>query len=309
MQSEDDDPHGRPVLILVAVDFAAASQRAVEWAGALSQGRPAEVHAVHAIDPTPLAHAADSAEMLVAATEEHLRRFCLPVSSKGIRVEVHAETGRPADVVRSVAAHVSPDLVIAGNCGMSSVRRMLVGSNADRIARSLPAPVLVVRADDEPRAHLRVLVATDFSQDAAEAIAAFRHIFNRSMIRLEVRVVHAMVPPELVETVDVPLVERVDWPELEREAQRSADAAAALFRADGVAATATVVRGAAARTVLAEARSWRADLVVLGRRGMSAFERVVLGSTAERVLHSAHACVFTASHARVRAKVRAAYIA
>lgn len=308
MQHEGDDPLGRPVLILVAVDFAAASRRAVEWAGALAQGRPAEVHAVHAIDPTPLAHAADSAEMLVASSEDQLRRFCLPVSSQGIRVEVSAETGRPADVVRAAAARISPDLVVVGSCGVSAVRRVLVGSSADRIARSLRAPVLVVHADDEPRAHLRVLVATDFSQDAAEAVAAFRHIFNRSMIRLEVRVVHAMVPPELVETVDVPPVERVDWPELEREAQRAADAVAALFLADGVAATATVVRGAAARTVLAEARSWRADLVVLGRRGMSAFERIVLGSTAERVLHAARACVFTASHAGVRTRSRAAYI-
>jgi nucleotide-binding universal stress UspA family protein len=70
-----------------------------------------------------------------------------------------------------------------------------------------------------------------------------------------------------------------------------------------------VTRGGAVRTILAESRAWRADLVVIGRRGMSGLERMLLGSVAERVLHGAPCAVFCGHRATVPAGARASYIA
>jgi len=112
-----------------------------------------------------------------------------------------------------------------------------------------------------------------------------------------------------LESVDVPLVERIDWVALDEQARASAERIAHGFSADGIEASVCVQRGGAARTVLAESRSWRADLLLVGRRGMSGFERVVMGSTAERVLHAAGCAVFSAQRARVASpRARAAYI-
>lgn len=300
---------GASMRIVVAVDFSQASMRALDWAESLAEGRRATVVAVHAIEPTPLAHVAEAAESLVARGEERVAKACASIARKGVAFEARCAVGRPWSVVREVVEEGGADLVVAGNRGISPVKRAILGSNADRMLRTVAAPALVVRASDAPRGHLRALVATDFSPDAAETVAAFRRIFVRSLVRLEVRVLHASLPPELVESVDVPLVERVDWQSVEARARELADGVAREFRADGIDTSVAVLRGGAARTILAEARGWRADLVVLGRRGMSGFERLIMGSTAERVLHAAGCAVFTAQQAAVPAKRAApAYI-
>ncbi|MEY4118300.1 MAG: hypothetical protein RLZZ116_1628 [Planctomycetota bacterium] len=297
------------VRIIVGVDFSQPSMRALEWAEALAEARPSSIVAVHAIEPTPLAHMSEAADSLVVRAEERVSRVCASIVRKGVPVDPYCAIGRPWSVVGDAVRQRGADLVIVGNRGLSPVKRALLGSNADRILRTVQAPALVVHAADTPRGHLRVLVATDFSPDADETIAAFRRMFVRSAVRLDVRVLHATVPPEVIESVDAPLVERFDWESLEVQAQQMVHGAAAVFRADGIDTTEHVVRGGAARSILAESRAWRADLLVLGRRGSSGLERLLLGSTAERVMHSAGCAVFTAQHARVpAARVTAAYI-
>ena len=301
MQGESNEPNGH-MRIVVAIDFSQPSMRALDWAEAIAEGRPATVVAVHAIEPTPLAHVAEAADSLIVRAEERVTRVCASVAWKGIPIEAYCAVGRPWAVVRDAVRHRGGDLVIMGNRGVSPIKRTLLGSNADRVLRTVSAPALVVHASDPPRGHMRVLVATDFSEDSDATVAAFRRLFVRSMIRLDVRVLHATVPPEVIESVDMPLVERVDWDSLEDRAKELVHHAAAVFRADGIDTTEHVVRGGASRTILAESRAWRADLVVLGRRGTSGFERLIMGSTAERVMHAAGCAVFTAQHAPVPAR-------
>ena len=298
MQGESTAGNGH-IRIVVAVDFSQPSMRALDWAEALAEGRPSTVVAVHAIEPTPLAHVAEAADSLIVRSEERVSHACASIARKGVAVEAYCAVGRPWTVVRDAVRHRGADLVIVGNRGVSPIKRTLLGSNADRVLRTVSAPALVVHASDAPRGHLRVLVATDFSEDADETVAAFRRLFVRSMVRLDVRVMHATVPPEVIESVDVPLVERVDWSSIEERARQFVHHAAAVFRADGIDTTEHVVRGGASRAILAESRAWRADLVVLGRRGTSGFERLIMGSTAERVMHAAGCAVFTAQHAPV----------
>ena len=296
------------IRIVVGIDFSQASLRALEWAGALAAGRPAVVIAVHAIEPTPLSLMTDAAERLATRGMERLEVQCEGLRRKGLSCTAHCEVGRPWQVIRSVVTSQGADLVVVGNQGLTAIRRSMIGSNADRVLRAVDAPVLVVHASDAVRERLRVLVATDFSEDSDEAIGAFRRAFLPSMIRLDARILHATVPPALLESAEAPLVGRVDWPRLEEDAAERVEQVARTLRADGVEASVAVARGGAARTILAEARAWRADLVVIGRRGMSALERIFLGSVAERVLHGAPCAVFCGHRAPVAAARRAAYI-
>jgi nucleotide-binding universal stress UspA family protein len=290
--------------IVVPIDFSHSSLRALQWAESIASGRRAVVTVVHAIEPTPLAVAADAAESLVARAEDRIRTASAALAARGIVAVPHCAVGRPWQVVRDAVEQHGADLVLLGNRGLSPIKRAILGSNADRVLRTVASPALVVRAADMPRGHLRVLVATDFSADAAEAILDFRRLFLRSMVRLEVRVLHATIPPGVIESVDVPLVERVDWSRIDANAHELAEQVAREFRNAGVEASVVVTRGTAARAILAEARAWHADLIVLGRRGMSGVERLILGSTAERVLHAAACAVFTAQCAPVAKAAR-----
>ena len=66
---------------------------------------------------------------------------------------------------------------------------------------------------------------------------------------------------------------------------------AARLRADDLDASTVTVEGPAAAAILYEAKSWRADLVVVGTRGNGLLKRLLLGSTARSVLHHAGASV------------------
>jgi len=308
-QAIDRADRPEPVRIVVGVDFSQPSMRALEWAGALAARRQAMVVAVHAIEPTPLSAMAEAAESLAARAEERLAAACEPVRRHGTPCDIRCAVGRAWQVVSDAVDEGPTDLVLVGNRGMSAMKRAMIGSNADRVLRAVDAPVLVVHASDAVRDRLRVLVATDFSGESDEAVAAFRRLFLPSALRLDARVLHAVVPPVLVESVDAPLLERIDWSRFDEDATERIELVARMLRADGVEASVAVARGGAVRTILAESRAWRADLVVIGRRGMSGLERLFLGSVAERVLHGAACAVFCGHRAAVPAEGRASFIA
>jgi nucleotide-binding universal stress UspA family protein len=301
----------KPVRIVVATDFSQASLRALQWAEAIASGRSAEVTVVHAIEPTPLGRSSDTAGLLIQRAEERVAGSCGSLARNGIRFAAHCAIGRPWSVVRDAIEAAGADLVVLGNRGLSPIRRTLLGSNADRVLRTAQCPALVVHAMDLQPERLRVLVATDFSIDSEEAIAAFRRVFVHSAIRLEMRIIHVTIPPEALANIDTPLLEGPDWPSIESDANESVARVAEEFRGYGVETSHAVVRGSAARTILAESRTWRADLVVMGRHGQTGFERFLMGSTAERVLHGAMCAVFTAQKTEVPARsgVRKAVIA
>ena len=68
---------------------------------------------------------------------------------------------------------------------------------------------------------------------------------------------------------------------------------------EGIAAEPLLREGAPAETIIATAREWNADLIVMGTHGRGGLERLVVGSTAESVLRAATCPVLT-----IRAGVR-----
>ena len=63
--------------------------------------------------------------------------------------------------------------------------------------------------------------------------------------------------------------------------------------AKGVDVSGRVSMDHASRAILEEAERMLADLIVMGTRGLTGLEHLVLGSTAERVLRLAHCPVLT----------------
>jgi nucleotide-binding universal stress UspA family protein len=56
---------------------------------------------------------------------------------------------------------------------------------------------------------------------------------------------------------------------------------------DGLAFTAEVASGRASGEIVERAREWRADLIVLGSKGTTSLEEIIVGGTAEGVIKEA----------------------
>jgi len=135
-----------------------------------------------------------------------------------------------------------------------------------------------------------IVVATDFSEDAGAAVAWAEHIARQHQARLVLA--HASVPtmPPAPEFVIVP---PEYFAELHAIARKRLDGAAADLRKGGLVADSELVVGPAVTGILEVAERQHADLLVIGTRGRTGWRRMLLGSTAARVVRDARCPVVT----------------
>ena len=205
------------------------------------------------------------------------------------RVEAAVLTGPPGDAVVGEATSFAADLVIAGARAQSGLARTLMGSVSTEISERAPCSILIVRVESFDR----VLLATDGSEaarDAEEAVLGWP-----ALAKAEVRVVSVADPsedhPSLLVSPDAGARPS------EGPSASVARAESAVSRAVGPLATAgrrvegQVRTGMAAPEIIAAAREWPADIVVVGSIGHSLVRRLVVGSVAREVLHGVQSSV------------------
>jgi len=134
---------------------------------------------------------------------------------------------------------------------------------------------------------MKILLAVDdskFSEAAVQAVIA-RH----KVQGLEVRVLHAAEPPTLFTAPE--MAEYIPPRESAEEAKAIAAKAADALRSAGVSVKSAVVQGDPKSVILDDAKSWGADLIVLGSHGRKGLDRFLVGSVSEAVLRHAHCSV------------------
>jgi nucleotide-binding universal stress UspA family protein len=129
----------------------------------------------------------------------------------------------------------------------------------------------------------KICVGTNFSPEADRALEAAAHLAR--MLRAEVLVVHVVQVPRLYQRLLSPIQSRLHSVEeaSEQAAERCRTLVAAPFL-KGVPVDYQVRTGVPFVDLIDAARIWHADLVLLGHSARSGAQRLLLGSTAERVL-------------------------
>jgi nucleotide-binding universal stress UspA family protein len=137
----------------------------------------------------------------------------------------------------------------------------------------------------------RILVATDFSEQAGRALDAAVALATRT--KAELHLVHALeVALPLFEPYAVVLP--ADWiGEARRLAEQKLQKAHAAVRAKGLTGTVHLGDVPAAHAIVERANAIGADLVVLGTHGHTGLKHVILGSVAERTVEYAPCAVWT----------------
>lgn len=181
--------------------------------------------------------------------------------------------GRAASAIVEEARSMPADLIVVGHRGQGRWESLLLGSVSSEVVDHAPCPVLVAR--DERLGP--ILFADDGSASArsAEAVLSSWPLFSG----LPVTVVTVADEPYAGAAGATSLV----YPD-DRTLRAGNDAAAARLRADGFDATSLILQGDAAHEIVAEARARQAGLIVVGTRGQTGLQRLLLGSVACNVL-------------------------
>lgn len=130
---------------------------------------------------------------------------------------------------------------------------------------------------------LNILVAVDISDATQKVLAVSQYLADATEAR--VRVLHvAEAEPDFVGYDAGPDVVRDQVASEYREEHRSVQKYAEQLRDAGIDATALLVKGPIVETILAQAKRFDADLLILGSHGFGAIYDLLVGSASRGVL-------------------------
>lgn len=276
--------------IVAAVDFSDDARRAAGRAALLAAGQGARLELLHVMSNASATTLRDLLRPRAGATarvEGGLRAMLDEIAAGlpggGASVATRVERGEVLPTLLAAAAGAA--LLVVGAHGWNPLRDLILGSTAERLLGRCRRPVLVARrAAKAP--YRRVVVAMDFSPHSVAALGLALRIAPEADIVL----VHACALP-FEGKLRIAGVDEERLREYRAHARHEAlgemaATIAAMGRKGGRLAHA-VAHGHPPVLVLAKARQLRADLIVIGKRGRSAAEDLLLGSVTRHVLADA----------------------
>lgn len=280
-------------MVLAALDLDAGCDIVLSRAAQLASAREASLVVLHVIDAEQLPDAAAHTNLGEDDLRERLRRQAIAAidpliieSEHARRTHARVEFGRPHEVITRIAREQNADIVVVGPGKGLTLKDKVLGSTADRVIRTAPTPVLVVRTASQ-RPYRKVAVALDGSPQSASAFSAARKLAPDAAFRL----VHA---------VDIPLPFQqallragTSQGEIARYRAARADAARkeiSTFQRDYPETSKLPVElldGEPGPALVRFSKGRHADLMALGTHGRGAAMQALLGSVARRVLGEA----------------------
>jgi len=283
-----------PETILVATDLSDLDHLmpfALEQASATGS----RILLVHVLSTTA-AFTADAAGMpyydiagAIAIAERTMHPWCEAAAQRGICCDTLVREGNPTRQIAAAVHQFHADRVLVGTRSRSKLGKLLIGSVAEQVLRSVYLPVITVG----PEAHLAVdkdaehvvLHATTLRETSrpSAALACHAAIYKNAKLVL----LHVLPPIAEMERKGLPTG-------MHSSAMLELRILAAQTGADCCSAVEPVVaHGNAAIEILALAAERHASLIVLGATPRSTFENLVRESTVYRVLAHARCPVLT----------------
>ncbi|WP_121823078.1 universal stress protein [Halostella salina] len=152
---EDDGGEGQYDDILVPTDGSDHAAAAAEHAVGIAQAMDARVHALNVVDFSRVAASpnlrppAELTERLEAEGEKATEAVAERAREAGVDAVTAVVEGSPSRDVLAYAEDHGIDLIAMGTAGRTGLKRVLLGSTAERTLRHAEVPVLTVTHGDE----------------------------------------------------------------------------------------------------------------------------------------------------------------
>ena len=226
-----------------------------------------------------------------SAAEAELEQLVKSLGGSG-DVALAVTSEEPVEALSARVRSGTSDLVVVGKRNNSRSRDRLLGSVSLQLIRSCPSPVWVVKPEHQAR-HLSILAATDLTPvgDRATAYGAY----FASVEECDLWIVHAW---QLA--MDLQLsASRIGEAEFDRRCKAIGDEARKhILAVPGVSALGerahpVVARDTPERLILTAIEERQPDLVVMGTISRAGISGILVGNTAERILHKLDCSLLT----------------
>jgi len=204
--------------------------------------------------------------------QEYLDQVAARLKRPGTKTLIRA--GDPAEEILAAADQTHADAIAMITHGRRGLSRLLAGSVAEKVLKNSPRPVLFTRPDGSEGARRqvrRILLAMEAPDRPARALEAVEKLASEN--DAEIILLQTVAPGLLLQPIagGMPVV---PLPESGRADRRLAGLADRL-RAKGLRARALLVHGYAAAEIVARAKEFEVDLVVMDREVRRGLDRLI----------------------------------
>jgi len=134
--------------VVVPVDFSEQSIQAVDLALGLVEDT-AQVHVVHVLPPLAYLEPGVAWTSVDDDTRRRHTEMALKERLSGpayAKISLHVVIGDPGQGIAEYAEKLKADLIVLPSHGRTGIKRLLIGSVAERVVRLAHCPVLVLRS-------------------------------------------------------------------------------------------------------------------------------------------------------------------
>jgi len=136
--------------ILLPTDGSEGSERARDEAIELASDQGATLHVVHVVDVVSPARSLHEviAERMTERGRELVDAVAVRARDRGVSVETAVVEGDPAARIVEYVSEAGVDVVVMPTHGRPELAKTIVGSVTDKVIRTSPVPVIVVRLNE-----------------------------------------------------------------------------------------------------------------------------------------------------------------
>ncbi len=281
--------------ILVPYDLSEISRQALQRGIVLSLKKGATLWVLYVMEPSShqeiFKHipAKDLKARLQQKIQTEIRDFISKEDQTKIKTKVLIQIGKPAIEILKTAEKEKADLIVLGTHGRSGVKHFLLGSVTERVVQRSNVPVLIHRGGIQSLPK-KILIPIDFSESSQEALETA--VQWAADLKAEIYLLHTIDLVDLYSynVLSIP----VDAPALGKVLKKEAHEKLGLW-ANKISTPhhLEVSIGNPVSEIQESIRKHSIDLVILATHGRTGLKHFLMGSVAEKVVHSASCSVLT----------------
>jgi nucleotide-binding universal stress UspA family protein len=234
---------------------------------------------------------AQTPDLLNSDAESYLDGIYQKIYEPGLEIKTKIVSGDVAGNIVDLAAAEGVDLIAMTTHGHSGFTRWMMGSVTERVLRSAPCPVLVIRCEELPKKAIITLDGSDLSEQALAPGLALARLLGAQITLLRINQEKKLSNLELglLDAAETGLGQQIGQ-QFSQEDEESAgyylENVVRLYGSSDMEINTMVLGGSPAESIMAYVEAGAVDLLIMATHGHTGLRRWVYGSVTEKCLHN-----------------------